>query len=210
MILTARLGQTVDERKQELIERQVDLLENERVKLLRAKEPLEEEADGDIGTLEEELIKLKAGWPNYRFKKRRSLINFAIQEVIIDVMSTHWMRVEVLWLHEEWGREEMYYRRDIGGARRWSQEEISIMLEHYVTMPRLQLMELLPDRGWDAIVAYASEKGLHRPRGFPKGQPMSMRKAVRGDSRDSYSDLQFLQKKNIPDYTTDTNCRSMF
>src|SRR5262249_44400018 len=157
------------------------VLEIERIKLIRAKEALEEEVESDIGTLEEELIKLKEGWSGYRFKKRRSLINFAIQEATIDVASTHWIRVEVLWLHQEWGREEMYYRRDIGGAKEWSEEETAILSEHYATMPKLQLMKLLPTRGWGAIVGYAASQGLSRPKGKPKGQ---LGKAVKGDSRD--------------------------
>jgi hypothetical protein len=153
----------------------------------------------DVGTLEEELIKLKNGWPNYRFKKRRSLINFAIQEVIIDVMSTHWMRVEVLWLHQEWGREEMYYRREQGNKKEWSEEEIAIVLEHYATMSKALLMVSLPNRGWAAIQKQAKTQGLSRPMGRPVGE------TVGGDFSNSYSDLIFLRKENMPDHTTHTN-----
>jgi hypothetical protein len=196
--LTARLGRISDERKQDLIEQQIDRLEIERVNLLRAKNELEKETDSDVGTLEEELTKLKMGWPKYDFKKRRSLINFAIQEVIIDVMSTRWMRVEVLWLHEEWGREAMYYRRKHGSMKVWSAEEKAILSEYYATMPKMQLMAALPNRAWASIQQMAGTRGLSRP------QKLSLGETVKAKGN-SYADLMFLQRENIPYDSTHTN-----
>jgi len=84
-------------------------------------------------------MKLQAGWLNYRFNKQRSLLNFAIQEAVIDLMSTHWITMEILWLHQE----------------------------HYTTTPGLQLMELLPDRGWEAGFYRATAQRLSRQTGVP-------------------------------------------
>lgn len=196
--LTARLGRTSDERKQDLIEQQIDVLETERVNLLRAKKELEEEADSDIGTLEEELMRLKIGWPKYDFKKRRSLINFAIQEVIIDVMSTRWMRVEVLWLHEEWGCEAIYYRREHGSMKVWSDEEKAILSDNYATMRKLQLMAALPNRAWASIQQMAGTMRLSRSQKLSLGETIK----VKGNS---YADLMFLERENILNDSTHTN-----
>jgi hypothetical protein len=104
--LTARLGQrdeeTSEEKKKpsprvaELIFEQIDLLENEHVTLIQTIAELEEEAEKDFGSLDEELEELEALWPEYTFEKRRTLINFIIREVVIDSMSTHWLKIQVL------------------------------------------------------------------------------------------------------------------
>lgn len=190
------------ERRKELIEQEIDTLEVERRRLLKAKEILEKEADDDIGTLEEELIRLKEGWSQYSFNKRRALLNFAIQEVNIEMMSTHWIRVTVSWLHEEWSREEMYYRREYGTIKAWTDEETAIMQEHYTTMPKSQLMVLLPNRGWNAILNQAQKQGLSRPMGRPKGV------TVGGDRRSSYADIQFMRQEVIPDYAAYTKWKA--
>ena len=186
----------VKERRKHLIETEIKTLEIERMNLLRAKEELEDEADSDIGTLEEELTKLKMGWINYHFKKRRSLINFAVQEVIIDVMSTHWMRVEVLWLYQDWGREAMYYCRKHGVMKKWSDEEKAILSEHYATTPKVQLMAALPNRAWGSIQQQAtSVQGLSRSAG----------ETDKGKKSSSYADLMFVQRENIPEDSTHAN-----
>ena len=82
-------------RARQLILDQIGILEEERVKLIQAQATLTEQAEGDLGTLDEELEKLQALWPKYTFEKRRSLMNFIIKEVVIEAVSTHWMRVEV-------------------------------------------------------------------------------------------------------------------
>ena len=141
----------IKERRKQLIIEQIDRLELERRKLIKTKSTLSEEAESDLDTLDRELEKLEALWPKYTFEKRRSLINFVVKEVVIDTVSTHWVRVQVLWLHEAWGREEMYWYRTKGRNVQWTEQEIAIVREHYAAMPRLQLMALLPHRGWHAI-----------------------------------------------------------
>src|SRR5260370_28995942 len=74
----------IKDKRLQLLEQEIETLERERRRLLKAKEVLEEEIEDDIGSLDEELIKLKNGWADYSFKKRRSLLNFAIQEVKIN------------------------------------------------------------------------------------------------------------------------------
>ncbi|MBA2392598.1 MAG: hypothetical protein H0V70_07610 [Ktedonobacteraceae bacterium] len=180
----------VKERRKELIEKEIEMLEIERKRLIKAKELLEEEIENDIGTLEEELVKLKNGWSQYRFKRRRSLINFAIREVRINKVSTHWIEIQVLWLHEEWGHEHMYYRRQAGSIKQWSSEEIAIVETHYATMSIIELMALLPDRTWHAIRFYA---GQHLD--LPKRRRQNRVLSISLDN--SYSDMEFEKSKGI-------------
>ncbi len=207
--LTAQLGKPTGKNKKplslrarQLILEQVDILEEERLKLTQAKETLEEQAEGDLGTLDDELKKLEAFWPQYTFEKRRSLMNFIIKEVVIEVVSTHWMRVEVLWLHEEWGREAMYWYRTKGRTVNWTEAEIALVREHYATMPRFRLMALLPHRGWQAI------RGLGIKLKIPRTQSKSTsgEDYIRGlDLAASYSDLEFMQRRTIPFHAQHTN-----
>ena len=93
----------IKEKRLQLNEQRIETLERERRQLEKDKKVLEEEIENDIGSLEEELIKLKEGWNEYNFKRRRALLNFAIQEVKINKVSTHWMEVQIYWLNAEWG-----------------------------------------------------------------------------------------------------------
>jgi predicted metal-dependent enzyme (double-stranded beta helix superfamily) len=72
-------------------------------------------------------------------------------------MSTHWIRIQVLWLHEEWGREEMFYHRRRGKCKDWTDEEKKILSEQYLSLPAPQLMALFPDRTWKAIRSYGAQ-----------------------------------------------------
>ena len=114
-------------RRQQLIEEEIETLEIERMRLMKVKEDIDKASEGDLGSLNEEIKKLESSWPDYLFEKQRSLINFLVKEVSIDLTSTHWMRVEVVWLHEEWGREEMYYFREFGSNRSWKTDEDCIV-----------------------------------------------------------------------------------
>ena len=122
---------------------------------------------------------------------------------MIDVVSTHWVKVQVFWLHEEWGREEMFYYRRRGKNTDWTAEEIALVKAHYATMPRLQLMALLPHRGWQAI------RGLGIKLQIPRTQIRSTKdeetmKGLLGVLA-SYSDLEFMQSLRIPFHAQRTN-----
>jgi hypothetical protein len=181
----------IKERRKQLIEHDIETLELERRRLIKDKERLQEEIENDIGTLEEELLKLKDGWAEYNFKRRRSLLNFAIREVTINKVSTHWIEIQVLWLNEEWGHEHLYYHRHAGSIKQWSDEEIALLKTHYVTMPVPELMALLPDRTWNAIRFYV---GQHLD--LPKRRRQN--KVLNISLDDSYSDMEFEKRKRIP------------
>jgi hypothetical protein len=205
--ITAEIAEETDKEKREikqslkqLILEQIETLEMERRRLTQAKADLIDDAASDLGTLDEELKDLETLWTKRTFEKRRSLLNYLVREVVIESMSTHWMRIQVLWLHEEWGREEMYYRRKKGHAKEWTPIEDEILRNNYPAMPKAQLMRLLSDRGWESVIARAMEKGIPRTlQGRPAGE------TVGGNKHDSYSDRAFMQEYNIGESTKCTN-----
>lgn len=154
---------------------------------------LEKEAAKDYASLDEELEELETLWPEYDFEKRRTLINFAIREVVIDSMSTHWLRIQVLWLHEGWGREEMFYHRRRGKNKEWTGEEKKILAEYYLSLPTVQLMALLPDRTWKSILSLGARTISGRRnignRGEETPPPWSRHY--------SHSDLAFMREHNL-------------
>jgi len=190
------------DKRLQLLEQEIETLELERRRLLKAKEVLEEEIDNDIGSLEEELIKLKNGWPDYNFKKRRSLVNFAIQEVKINKVSTHWIEIQVLWLNEEWGHEQMYYRRHIGAVKKWTDKEVDILEKHYATMPTDELMALLPERTWHAIRCYAADH-LDGERCRQRGNTPNI------GMTDSHVDREFMKSRGMLENVSYTNWEAL-
>ena len=185
----------IKERRKQLIENRIDELEAERKRLIKAGAELALEAEGDLGSLDQELTKLEALWPQYTFEKRRSLINFLIREVIIDTVSTHWVRIQVQWLHEEWAQEEMYWYRTRGRNVHWTEEELAIIQEHYATTPKLQLLALLPHRGWHGIRSAGARLKIAREQGATTRGEEPLKDL---DICTSYSDLQFMQSMGIP------------
>jgi hypothetical protein len=196
-------AQQIDQRLQELILEQMKTLERDRILLLKDKQRLEEETANDIGSLEEELKDLESQWIEYNFEKRRSLIKFVVREVVVDVLSTHWVRVRVTWLHEGWGTEELHYSRQRGKQGDWTVEEDEIIRAYWATATKAQLMTLLPDRAWRSIQMRGWLAGTKRKVGT---RPAEERTVIVGngekiivEGRDlSYSDIVFLHSMNVP------------
>lgn len=200
--LTQSLGKvkevTQDPARQEhlqmLILDQVNVLEDARQGLLVDLAIQKQAQEDDIGSLDEELADLEELWSKFNFRKRQSYINFLIKDVVIDVVSTHWISIQVSWLHDVWGIEEMYHYRERGSHNKWTDEEDAIIRQHYPTMPKLELMELLPLRVWDAIIKRAKTLGVSRPLALAR----AMRSKVGYHPHLSHADITLMQELNIP------------
>ncbi len=192
--LSDREKENMQERLQELILSQIVTLEEERKKIIKDRNKLEQESASDIGSLEEELADLEILWPQYPFKKRQSYINFLVKDVVVDVISTHWISIQVSWLHEMWGVEEMYHYRRRGSHSDWTPEEDEIVRKNYPTMPRIELMALLPLRVWGAIVKRGVELKVARSRSIAR----TTRGKVGIHEHWSHSDIEFMKEMGIP------------
>jgi len=100
----------------------------------------------------------------------------------------------------------MFYRRRVGGNKEWTDEEKKIIREHYLSMPRTELVALLPDKTWDSIMQMAGhifrnegERDEHRKREtFPRWMVNC-----------SHSDLVFMREHNIEGKLLYTNWVSL-
>jgi len=189
------------QRRKELITGQIDILETERRTLIRAKAGVEKEVADDYGPLDEELEELETLWSKYDFEKRRNLINFIVKETVIDSMSTHWIRIQVLWLHGEWGAEEMFYLRRSGKRKEWKDEEKELLRDNYTSMSDTKLMALLPDKSWKSICTKGKETlGITRTEGRPKPEEEVVPNWA---INNSHTDLEFMREQGI---TGTTQC----
>ncbi|GHO80656.1 hypothetical protein KSD_84270 [Ktedonobacter sp. SOSP1-85] len=101
------------------------------------------------------------------------------------------MELTVTWLDEEWGTERMYFRRKYGSPRERTDEEKTVLSEHYATMPTLELMRLVPDRSLWSIRTFARQNlQFERRRSLQRNGALS--------PNVSYNDMQFAQSKGIP------------
>ncbi len=182
-----KIGKTSNEEVRNVLREQIEILIEEKKKLFAAKEQLEKESGATLQSLDVELRDLEANWPDHSVERRIALINFLVREVVIDIMSPHWIRLQVFWLHEQWGREEMCYCRGKGSNNYWSEEDKAVLREHYPASPRDAILRMLPARGWKSIRAEASILGIKRS---VYNEP--------GDSQKfSYNDLLFMQERGI-------------
>jgi Resolvase, N terminal domain len=198
--IASQIGKTQNVDARGILLAQIEVLSEEKKKLLSAKEKLEKESGATLQSLEVELHDLEANWPKYSIDRRIALINFLVKEVVVDVMAPHWIHLQVLWLHEKWGREEMYYCRAKGSNNNWSEEDRAILREHYPTSPRQRVMALLPSRGWASIRAEAKKSGIRRR---VYNEP--------GDSQKfSHNDLLFMQEKGLTLDVESTNWEGVY
>ncbi|WP_126552526.1 hypothetical protein [Dictyobacter kobayashii] len=163
--LAARMGKTSSEKLQIMLEEQFELLEAERKKLMNTHEQLKAENSVVLKKLEEELRDLEQNWPRYPFERRITLINFLIKKVVVDVASPHWTRIEVEWLHSDWGCEYIYVFGYHRGQSLWCEEEDLVLIELYGSAPKTDIMRRLPKRTWSSIHVRAQKLKLKRPQG---------------------------------------------
>ncbi|HET8840056.1 MAG TPA: hypothetical protein VFN35_01255, partial [Ktedonobacteraceae bacterium] len=197
--IAAQLGKTTNESVITVLLAQIERLDIEQKKLIKIKEELETENGVSLRALNEELRDLETHWDTYPMAKRVALINFLIEKVVVDIMSLHWLRIRVHWLHEEWGVEQVYYCRDNYGTYRWKPQEDEILRTHYPATERLALMRLLPTRSWEAIRHRAVVLDVKRPLAWEK----------RGNQKMTYEDIVFMEQEGLTEDVKVTNWTSV-
>lgn len=185
-----QIGRTSNENVRNVLLDQIEILDAERKKLLAIKAGMEAENALSLRNLDEELKDLEQYWDDeYPMQKRVALINFLVQKVVVDIMSMHWLRVQIHWLHEEWGVEQLFFCRDTSGTRIWKPEEDGIIRANYSMLARLELLKLLPERSWEAIRHRASQLHIVRVGAWEKI----------GNQKMCYEDIVFMQQEGIVD-----------
>ncbi len=75
---------------------------------------------------------------------------------------TKTIRVKLFWQIGD-VQEMLIHRPQKANRRRWTEEEIETLREHYSTAKRQKLVAMLPNPTWEAIRAKGCRLGLHRP-----------------------------------------------
>lgn len=193
--IAAQIGKTDNPNVHDVLLKSIEDLDREKKKLLQAKTELETENAMTLRNLQEELSDLQEYWDDYPVSKRIALINFLVQKVMLDIESSHWLRVEVHWLHEEWGIEQMYYSRIKGVFPNWNEKEEALLREYYPEHLRMEVMKQLSNRSWEAI----------RTRAFTLKIERLIHWERYGYQKMTYDDIQFMQEHGIEETARSTN-----
>src|SRR5579875_638157 len=148
------------------------MLEDERDELMHTQKSLEaKKARLGIMDSKEEIIELHSllsnfdkVWTKMPFEKKQRAFNILINRIEIEIMSMHWMRLTIDWLDALNPRIDVAYIWKAGGGRggAFTEEEETLIRQHYYDMPKMKLMQLLPKRSWTSIQEAAGKLQLSR------------------------------------------------
>jgi DNA invertase Pin-like site-specific DNA recombinase len=142
-------------------------LANLRVQLadLQKKKTRENEVAADIQAAKELMLDVNKGWEKLGLEKQRRFVRVATKQIRLELIADGWLQLTVQWspVLRLQHYDTAYIWRKWGALPAWTDEECAILSEHYATAKRSWLLERLPKRGWDSIVAQAGRIGLHRP-----------------------------------------------
>ncbi len=102
-----------------------------------------------------ELTKLYQEWDTKPFSEKKEFINVLVKRAVLDMVSTHWIRLTVCWLHPHWPSEEIYLHRTRGCVTLWTEEERAVLRKYYPADARENILALLSHKSWRAIKAEA-------------------------------------------------------
>ena len=101
-------------------------------------------------------------WHKLPIEKQRKLVSKLCHRITIDKISTHWLMFSIHWVGIYGGEDVAYVWRDSGAMKAWTDDEVTILRDSYLTAPAQELLEQLPERTWHSITCAASELKLGR------------------------------------------------
>ncbi|MDQ2902620.1 MAG: recombinase family protein [Chloroflexota bacterium] len=112
----------------------------------------------EITQLHRLLGNFDAVWPGFDLAQRQRAFSLLINRIEIEVVSPHWLRLSIDWLDAIHTRVDVAYvwKKTPSKGEKFSDEEKEIIRQLYPTSARLDILQLLPDRTWDAIQTQAT------------------------------------------------------
>jgi hypothetical protein len=129
-------------------------------------------------------------WPRLTLGKKQKMLRLLTKKIEIEPLSTHWLRLTIHWIGPVLVRPDIALIWRVYGSKgpQLQQWEKDLIQRYYPGCEkRTDLLQLLPNRTWEAISVAARRMGLSREQGAGK-----IRDAVRSAT---WQDLQV-----IPDY----------
>jgi hypothetical protein len=144
----------------------------------------------------EKLPEVHERWAAMPLESQQRFIRAATSRIALDELETGWLRLTIEWspLLGDDVIDEAYIWTT--GGKRWTEEEKQLIRDHYKTADRQWILEQLPDRGWESIVAKASLLGLGRS--YPQRSLMSNPTDMVAVAVFSMKDWLFMQNHEIP------------
>lgn len=109
-------------------------------------------------------------WSGWDIEKKRSFIRTVTDAITLEEIANGWLRLTIYWSHlmgfisttttTLQAVDIAYLWRSSGTL--WADEELDIIRVSYPTMPRTELLRLLPSRSWRAIVEKARRLQVNR------------------------------------------------
>ncbi len=173
--------------------------EEDYARLLAVKEGLEQELakpvprQARVILLEWEdtlrLLRFRPAWQEGPpLKILRDMVKALTTSIAISQVSSHWLQLDVAWLHPEWGHERAYIYRRIGSTPVWTPQDKERLREHYPMGEKDDLLAMFPDRSWSGLVSMASEIGVIR-------QTHKSKTAI--PETLTWQDWQFMQEQDL-------------
>jgi hypothetical protein len=116
-----------------------------------------------------EVAKLRREWHTKPLAVRAEFVNLFITQVEFTVVAPHWVKLEIYWRHPSWGIDTLYIYRNKGMHPEWTAEEQEIVKAMYPSVPREEILQLLPTKTWRGIRSEALRLGVTRVVAKEKG-----------------------------------------
>jgi len=118
----------------------------------------------EIERLHRLLGNFEAVWPTFDLDQRQRAFKLLINRIEVEVVSPHWIRLSIDWLDAISPRVDIAYlwKAMPGRYGEFSEEEKESLRLHYPCSPRLEILELLPNRTWHAIQRQAELMHIRR------------------------------------------------
>ncbi|MEO6893030.1 MAG: recombinase family protein, partial [Ktedonobacteraceae bacterium] len=134
-------------------------------------------------------------WAGMRIESKQRFIRAATCRITLDELATGWVKLIIEWSPLLGGDviDEAYIWTVAG--KRWTEAEEQTLREQYATAERGWLMQQLPERGWDSIIAKAALLGVERSHsiGYWTGKITNVVPSIKL----SVHDWQFMQNNAI-------------
>jgi len=90
------------------------------------------------------------------------MVDTFVKGVMLTSLSPRFYKITIHWYDPEWGIEERVCFKGGNPSLHWKQEEDNILLTHYPSATREELMRLLPTRSYTAMKSRASTLRVKR------------------------------------------------
>jgi len=109
-----------------------------------------------------ELEVLIQEWEEKDFADRKDFVNLFLSQATIQVITNHWIQLDLYWSIPGWGAERVFIYRTKSNGDIWTQADHEVLHAHYEKSAREVLLQALPQKSWLAIKHEAMLLGLHR------------------------------------------------